>query len=433
MRIITPGIGMLVLSAWCLGVLNSHRRFFLSYVAPALMNVAQVAVLVAAAAAAGGLGGGLGGVAQSSLVLWLGWGTLIGGVLQFAVQVPAVARVAPGLRFSLRSGDPGTREVIKSFVPIVAGRGVVHLSGFLQLFLASFLALGALAALRYAQMLYMLPVSLFGLAVAAAELPELARIDANRDDLLGARVERGLTRIVFFVAPTMVAYLVVGDFLVAALYQSGEFDHSDVVQVWIILAAQTLGLLATTGSRLLQSVHYGLGRPRTPARIAVVRVAVTLVLGLVLMFQFDRLAVGPEGLERVGDVPALGPLPEQVRHPDGEPHRQHLGGVGLALAATTAALVEYRLLRRAARPHLTHLTMLGGGARPTLVAAAISGLAALAVRPLVAGRAPIAAGVVAGGVVAAVYLAAAWRLGVTDAQRIVQLVARRRTAADHEP
>jgi putative peptidoglycan lipid II flippase len=432
MRIITPAIGILVLSAWCLGVLNSHRRFFLSYVAPALMNVTQVAVLVVAASVVvGELGGDLGAAAQSSLVVWLAWGTVIGGALQFAVQVPTVMRVAPGLRFSMRTRDTGTREVIRSFVPIVAGRGVVHLSGFLHLVLASFLALGALAAMRYAQMLYVLPVSLFGMAVAAAELPELSSIGGDREDVLRGRVGSGLARIVFFVAPTMVAYVVVGDFLVAALYQSGEFDRADVVQVWIILAVHALGLLATTGSRLLQSVLYGLGRPRTPARIAVVRVAFSLVLGLVLMFQFDRLVIEPDGLEQVGDLPAFAPLPEQFRDPTGVQGQHHLGGVGLAVAAAAASLIEYRMLRRAVRSHVADVTMVGGRLRLTLVAAAISGVAAIAVRPIAAGLAPIVAGLVVVGVVGAVYLVAAWRLGVPEARRIVQLVSRRaRTGAD---
>jgi putative peptidoglycan lipid II flippase len=431
MRIITPAIGILVLSAWCLGVLNSHRRFFLSYVAPALMNVMQVAVLVVAASVVvGELGGDLGAAAQSSLVVWLAWGTVIGGVMQFAVQVPTVMRVAPGLRFSMRTRDTGTREVIRSFVPIVAGRGVVHLSGFLQLVLASFLALGALAAMRYAQILYVLPVSLFGMAVAAAELPELSSISADRRDVLRARMGSGLARIVFFVAPTMVAYVVVGDFLVAALYQSGEFDRADVVQVWIILAVHALGLLATTGSRLLQSVLYGQGRPRTPARIAVVRVAVALALGLVLMFQFDRLVIGPDGLEQVGDLPAFTPLPQQFRDPSVE-GEHHLGAVGLAVAAAAASLIEYQMLRRAVRPHVAEVTMVGGRLRLTLVAAAISGVAAIAVRPIAAGLAPIVAGLVVVGVVGAVYLVAAWRLGVPEARRFVQLASRRaRTGPD---
>jgi len=425
MRIITPAIGILVLSAWCLGVLNSHRRFFLSYVAPVLMNVTQIAVLVVAAAAvAGDLGGDLDGATQSSLVVWLAWGTLIGGAMQFAVQVPTVLRVAPDLRFGLGTRDAGTREVVRSFVPIVAGRGVVHLSGFLQLFLASFLALGALAAMRYAQMLYVLPVSLFGMAVAAAELPELSSLGADRHDVRGARVGAGLARIVFFVAPTMVAFVVVGDFLVAALYQSGEFDRSDVVQVWIVLAVHALGLLTTTASRLLQSDLYGVGRPRTPARVAVVRVAVSLALGLVLMLQFDRLAIGPDGLEQVGDLPAFAPLPEQLRDPVDGQSQHHLGAVGLAVAAATASLIEYRLLRRAVLGHVAQVTITGGRLRRTLAAAAICGVAGLAVRPLATGLAPIVAGLVVVTVVSAAYLVAAWRLGVPETRQLVHLVSR---------
>ena len=238
----------------------------------------------------------------------------------------------------------------------------------------------------------------------------------------------------FFVAPTMVAYVAVGDVLVAALYQSGEFGRSDVVQVWLILAVHALGLLATTGSRLIQSVLYGLGRPHTPARIALVRVAVSLALGLVLMFQFDRLAIGPDGLEQVGDLPALGPLPDQFRDPAGVQGRNHLGGVGLAVAAAAASVIEYRLLRRAVRPHAPDVTILGGRLRLTLAAAAISGIAATAVRPIAAGLEPIVAGLVVAGALGTVYLAAAWRLGVPEARRIVQLLTRRPpTAAEPGP
>ncbi|HVM15150.1 MAG TPA: lipid II flippase MurJ, partial [Egibacteraceae bacterium] len=185
-RIVTPGIGFLVLSAWCLGVLNSHRHFFLSYVAPVVLNAVQIAVLI-------GFGltvfrGGLGGDATqpealAGLATALGWGTLAGGVLQLAVQVPKVVRLVPGLRPSLRTDDPGVRRTIRAFGPVVAGRGVVQLSAYVDTLLASFLVAGALAALGYAQMLYLLPISLFGMSVAAAELPELS--SATDEDRAG--------------------------------------------------------------------------------------------------------------------------------------------------------------------------------------------------------------------------------------------------------
>jgi putative peptidoglycan lipid II flippase len=429
LQIIAPGVGFLVLSAWCLGVLNSHRRFFLSYVAPVLMNVVQIAVLIGATTVVvgGGMGGGLSGLEQSSLVVWLAWGVVIGGFVQFAVQLPTVFRLTPHLRLSLSTRDAGVREAVRSFVPLVAGKGVVHLSGYVQLVLASFLAVGALAGLRYAQMLYVLPVSLFAMSVAAAELPVLSTIGAERLGELRTRVESGLGLITFLVAPTVVAYVVIGDLVVAALLQTGEFGRTDTVQVWMILAVHAIGLPATTGSRLLQSALYGLGKPRSAARIAIVRVAVALALGALLMFSFDRVVVGPEGLSVVGDVPAFRPLAADVRDSGAVDEQKHLGAVGLALAAGAAALLEYLLLRRALRRQGLRIAMTTGRTLRTAVAAGISGIAAIAVRFAVGDLTPVVAGAAAVVVTAVVYLAASWRLGVPESRQVVGLVRRRAT------
>jgi putative peptidoglycan lipid II flippase len=428
LQIIAPGVGFLVLSAWCLGILNSHRRFFLSYVVPVLMNVVQIAVLIGATTVVvgGGVGGGLSGSEQSSLVVWLAWGVVIGGFLQFAVQLPTVFRLTPHLRLSLSTRDAGVREAVRSFVPLVAGKGVVHLSGYVQLVLASFLAVGALAGLRYAQMLYVLPVSLFAMSVAAAELPVLSTIGAERLGELRARVESGLGLIAFLVAPTVVAYVVIGDLVVAALLQTGEFGQADTVQVWMILAVHAVGLPATTGSRLLQSALYGLGKPRNAARIAIVRVAVALALGALLMFSFDRVVVGPEGLSVVGDVPAFMPLPADVRNSVPVEEQKHLGAVGLALAAGAASLLEYRLLRRALLRQGVRIAMTTGQILRTAVAAGISGIAAGAVRFVVGDLTPVVAGAAAVVVTAMVYLAASWRLGVPESRQFVGLLVRRR-------
>src|SRR3546814_10714334 len=96
LRIMFPGIGFLVLSAWCLGILNSHRRFFLSYVAPVLWNAAQIALVVAA---------GLWGASRDGIATALAWGVLVGGVLQLLIQLPAVRSLVRGLRLSLRSEE----------------------------------------------------------------------------------------------------------------------------------------------------------------------------------------------------------------------------------------------------------------------------------------------------------------------------------------
>jgi putative peptidoglycan lipid II flippase len=422
-RILTPGIGVLVLSAWCLGVLNSHRRFFLSYVAPVLWNVAQIAVLVAL---------GLRGTDARGLAIGLAWGAFAGGVLQLLVQLPVVARLARPLRPSLRTDLPGVREVLRRFGPVLAGRGVVQLSAYVDLLLASLLAVGAVSALGYAQVFYLLPVSLFGMSVAAAELPELSRstqgtatLDEAAAGVLATRLEAGLARIAFFVVGTSVAYVVLGDVVVGALLQTGAFRAEDARLVWYVLAAFSAGLLATTASRLLQSALYALGDTKGPAAIAAVRVAVAAVLGSVLMFQLDRVGlVGPgvDGILLLDDLPApISPLPRSERL-DGA---LRLGAVGLAAASGVAAWLELALLRRRLR-HLGVRVRLGGGTLGRLlVAAAATGLVGAALRPLTDGSPPLLRLVTTGIPTGLTYGVATLALRIPRSTALVHAVLRR--------
>ena len=374
-RIMTPGIAVLVLSAWCLGVLNSHRRFFLSYVAPVLWNAAQVAVLVAV---------GVSGAADSDVATALAWGVTAGGVLQFLVQVPSVRAVGRTIRLSLDRGRPAVREVGRRFGPVLLGRGVVQLVGYVDLVLASLLAAGAVSAFTFAQVLYLLPISLFGMSVAAAELPELARTEDVAE--VRSRLLAGLGRIGFFVAPVQAVYLVAGGVVVAALLQRGDFTADDTRLVWFVLAGSSLALVATTASRLLQSSLYALGDSRTPAWIAVARVAVATVVGLGLMFQLDRVVLEPGSSEVTvdGDLPApLSPLPAEVRQDESAPLR--LGAVGLTVGASVGAWLELALLKRAlARRGLGGLPVGGPHRGPVVAASAVAAAVALALRWTVA-------------------------------------------------
>ena len=427
-RILTPGLGLLVLSAWCLGVLNSHRRFFLSYVAPVLWNVAQITVLVAVAAR---------GLNQSSLAVALAWGALAGAALQLGVQLPAVRSLLRSLRPSLDARRPTVRTVLRRFGPAVAGRGVVQLSAYVDLFLASFLAVGAVAALTYAQVFYLLPISLFGMSVAAAELPELSRLgdaptgaDAQArgavNETLQARLHEGLGRVAFFVVPTAVAYLVLGDLVVATLLQTGRFDAGDTRLVWYVLAAFSLGLVATTASRLLQNGLYALGDTRTPARIAGLRVALAAVLGAVLMLQLDRVVVdgpGLGGLDVAGAVPALVPLPAELRDATGGALR--LGAVGLALASAAAAWLELGLLRRRLQARVGPLRLGGGHFLPVLAAGAVAGGVGVVGRSLTTGLASPLALLIAGLPAALAYVATASALRVEEPAALVAAARRR--------
>ena len=413
-RIMFPGVGFLVLSAWCLGVLNSHRRFFLSYVAPVLWNGAQIAVLVAL---------GVRGWGNRDLAVALAWGAFAGGALQLAVQLPAVRRLAGELRLSLRTDRPGVRDTIRRFLPVVAGRGVVQLSAYVDLLLASLLVVGAVSAIGYAQVFYLLPISLFGMSVAAAELPEMSRSGSQEAGALRQRLEDGLARIAFFVVPCVAVYTVAGDLVVGALLQTGEFGPDDTRLVWYVLLAFSVGLVATTGSRLLQNALYALGDTRSPARIAAIRVVLAAALGVLLMFQLDRVAIDGPGLDVIGDLPApIAPLPEVTRSAGDGPLR--LGAVGIAAATGLAAWLELALLRRRLASVTGPVRIGGGHLVPTVAAALAAAAVAAALRQLVLDLHPIPGAVLALGPAGLVYLAVTAALRVPEAGAVLRPVSR---------
>jgi putative peptidoglycan lipid II flippase len=313
---------VLVVSAWCLAVLNSHRRFFLPYFAPVLWNLSVVGALVWLAT----LGGAAAGVRD--IVLVMSGAALVGGVLQFAVQLPATLRLVGRIDPRPSLDAPGVRQALRAFGPAVAGRGVAQLSGWLDLFLASWLATGALAALGYAQRLHALPLALFGTSFAVVELPELSRL--REQDAAARRLAGSFAAAVFLTVPSAVGLLVFGFPIVRAVYERGRFDADASWLVYGVLGAYSLGLLPSVGSRLLQNVFLASGDTRTPAAIALVRVLLAAGAGALLMVWLDRFEVS-----EVLGVPASG---------SGAGARA--GAVGLAVGSALGAWLELWALRR---------------------------------------------------------------------------------------
>ncbi len=281
-RILFPGAGLLVLSAWCLGILNSHRRFFLSYSVPVLWNLAMIAALVWFGPRNG----------QDQLATIVAWASVVGSAAQFLAQLPVVLRLVPMLRIHLGTQLESVRTVIRNFGPVFVSRGVVQLSAYIDSIIASWLPTGAVSALAYAQTIYLLPVSLFGMSVSASELPEMSSAVGGQEEVaayLRQRLVGGLRRIAFLVIPSVVAFIAFGDIIAGAIYVTGRFTHDDAIYVWGILAGSGVGLLASTQGRLYSSAFYALKDTRTPLRFAIVRVALTTVLGYCAAFPLPRL------------------------------------------------------------------------------------------------------------------------------------------------
>jgi putative peptidoglycan lipid II flippase len=234
-------------------------------------------------------------------------------------------------------------------MPAFVSRGVVQLSGYIDTLLATWLPGGAVSALSNATTLTLLPVSLFGMAVSAAELPSMSGVasaDSDAAERLRLRLDAGLRRIAFFVVPSAMAFLALGDIVAGALLQTGRFSRSDSQYVWAILAGSAVGLLAQTLGRLYSSTYYALRDTRTPLRYAVVRVTLTTVLGYLFAFWLP----GPLGLA------------------------PRWGAAGLTASAGIAGWAEMLMLRRTMNVRIGRT-----GLSPTYVAVLWSSAAAGAV------------------------------------------------------
>jgi putative peptidoglycan lipid II flippase len=380
-RILFPGAGLLTMSAWCLGVLNSHRRFLLSYASAVVWNIAMIATLAIYGA----------GATLPRLAVILAWGSVVGSALQFAVQLPVVFRVAPDLRFALDTTSVHVRTIARNFTPVLVSRGVVQVSAYIDQLIASLLGTGAVTGLQNASTLYTLPVSLFGISVSAAELPAMSSIggtDAAAVEALRRRLDAGLRRIAFFVVPSAVGFLALGDVIVGALFQTGRFDRTDSRYVWGILAGSAVGLLASTLGRLYSSAYYALQDTKTPLRFAVIRVVLTSVLGYLCAIPLPRLL----GVD------------------------MWWGAAGLTASAGVAGWVEMLLLRATLNARIGHTglpaSLVAALWTSAVVAAAVGWAIKFALPPL---HPVIAAAAILGGY-GAVYIGATIALRVPEAR-----------------
>jgi putative peptidoglycan lipid II flippase len=261
--------------------------------------------------------------------------------------------------------------------------------------IASWMVSGTVAAFGYAQTIYLLPVSLFGMAVSAAALPSMSA-DADVREKLLAQTEAGLRAIAFPVVPTVAAFLALGDVICAALFETGNFRARDTQYVWLFLIGSTIGLLAATMARLYSSAFYALRDTRTPLRYATLRVVLTAALGVFFALWLPR---------RLGI---------DLRY----------GALGLTGSAGVAGWIEFALLRRGIGERIgpCHLPK---GLLPRLwTSAGAATVAALLVKIVLPPLHPVVRAAVVLSIFGATYLAAALAFRVEEASLALARVRR---------
>ena len=381
-RILFPGAGLLVAASWCLGVLNSHGKFLLSYASGMAWNAGDDR----------GARGFSGTARLDHVAVMLAWGSVAGSLLQFGVQAPTAFALT-------RGGGPiaitePVRRAMRDFFPVLISRGSVQISAYIDQLIASFLPTGTVTGLAQTALIYTLPVSLFGISVSAAQLPALSEHAARAEtDHLRDKINDGLSRLTFFVVPSAVGFATVGDVIAGVILQHGRFTAHDSQIVWSMLAGAGIGLVASTQSRLYSVAHYALGDTRTPLRYALIRIAFVTALGWVCALYAPVWL----GVSRIW------------------------GGAGLTASAGFAGWIEFALLRRSMNRRIGH-TGLGAAMMTKLWVSALAGAgAAWAVKlAIVHWTNPLLRGALIIPAFAVTYFAVAAALGVADARRLMR-------------
>jgi putative peptidoglycan lipid II flippase len=390
-QILFPGVGALVMSAWCLGILNSHGRFFLSYSAPVLWNLFIIAGLLIFGAKQ----------SLSDLVATTAWFSVLGSLAQLLIQVPTVFRLTRRLRFSVDTTSIHVRGVLINFVPVFISRGIVQVSAYIDNVLASLLPSGSVALLNCAQTIGLLPISLFGMSISAAELPAMSRALAGDEKVVRAELAKRLIaamrRMAFLVIPAAMSFFAFGDTLAGLLYQSGRFTRVDTLYVWALLIGSGIGLVASTSGRLCSSAFYALRDTRTPLRFAIVRVVLTIVLGYAAAFPLPRLL-----------------------HLD-----PSWGLAGLPASAGVAGWIEFLLLRRALRRRVGTFSVPGMLLVQLWSVAVFSAALTYPLKVWISGH-PVIAGLVVLPGYGLLYLGAARYLQIPEANTLLVRLRRRK-------
>ncbi len=282
-RIMFPYIACMSLVALSAGILNTWKRFAVPAATPVLLNLAVIA-------AAWGL--------APRFAAW-GWapihalavGVMGGGVLQLAVQWPALRRIGIVPRFGLTFGrlraawhHPGVRRVLRQMAPAVLGVSVAQLSLLINTQIASHVGVGAVSWLTYADRLMEFPTALLGVALGVVLLPQLSAVQA-RDDMAGYSdlLDWGLRLVVLLALPCAAALLVFPQALIAVLYHYGQFTPRDVEQTVWALRGYGVGLLGLIAVKVLAPGFYARQDIRTPVKIAIVVLVATQAMNAVFV------------------------------------------------------------------------------------------------------------------------------------------------------
>jgi putative peptidoglycan lipid II flippase len=271
-RVMFPYLVLVGLAAFAMGVLNSQGRFFAAALGPAVLNLGMIVVVLALAGHV------------DPPVLSLALGVLVGGLGQLLVQIPGLRSVGLLVPPSGELGHPALSRVARLLLPAVFGLAAVQVMMFVNTLLASLLPTGSISFLYYADRVMEFPLGVFGIALASASLPAMARQAAAGDTRGVAGTVNFALRLAAYVSvPATVGLVVLSVPITRVLFERGRFSAADTTATAVALVWYALGLVGFAGARIAAQAFYAVAEPATAVKLGVLSIVANLVAAVVLM------------------------------------------------------------------------------------------------------------------------------------------------------
>ncbi len=272
-RVTFPYIFFMALVALAAGVLNTWSRFAVPAFTPVLLNIAMIVMALFAAPY------------FDTPIKALAWGAFLGGLLQLALQIPALTKLGLLPRFSLRFNDPGVNRILKLMGPATLGVSVAQVSLVINTAFASHLREGSISWLNYADRLMEFPSGILGVALGTILLPSLSKLSASQESHeFSATLDWGLRFALLLTLPAAAAIALLGVPLISTLFFHGKFNAFDVLQTRQALLAYSVGLSGLILVKILAPAFYSRQDIRTPLKIALLTLCVTQLMNFVFIF-----------------------------------------------------------------------------------------------------------------------------------------------------
>jgi putative peptidoglycan lipid II flippase len=301
MQVMFPFILLVALAALAMGVLNTKGRFGIPASASTAFNIASI---IFGLAFAYWLSGGawersvdkiaVPSDAAQWAMIGMSIGTIIGGAAQLVIQLPSLHKV--GFRFSLNLDfrDEGVRRIMRMMGPAIIGTGAVQVKVLVDTVVSSGIE-GGPSWLSYAFRLMQFPIGVFGVAIGTAAIPTLSRLASEENIVKFRDTLADAMKLVFLLAvPSACGLIVLGDPIIALIYQRGEFDAFDTNMTAWALAAYSIGLAGYAAIKVLSPAFYALDDAKTPMYISLASILVHVPSSFGLMMLLSNVGVSPE-------------------------------------------------------------------------------------------------------------------------------------------